>query len=773
MSKHTPLAIPGRVILLVVVSLSFAGCWGSTPTGSDEVGGADLTGEGPPGDLVDASGDAFVPQGDAGGDGGAIVKQDCEAGLFYAYAGDCRRCGDDSASLLPGPAIDDGNPCTNDFCDEGEGVHYEINSAPCDDQDGCTRFDQCEDGVCLGLDPIPCDEAPRDCSVAPGLCEPATGLCHYEDAPDDSPCDDGDEETTGDHCVAGDCQGSPPNCEPGDWSLVEERCRLCDGDGIDYVDLGELVDDGNPCTTDLCDSGIGILHEGNGEPCDDGDEATIYDWCTEGLCVGKLKICEAGEWALDAGACRLCGDGTAWEGEGLAVDDEDVCTEDLCSAGEGVLHWFNGAPCDDGDAETLGDVCSEGQCAGLPVICEAGLWQDIGFWCILCNELGTAWANEGMALDDEDPCTADICDPATGTRHEPGNEGGWCFDGTVCTFDDHCEAGLCIGTERSCYDGSDCTEDLCDAVTGCAWNPLGGTCDDGNALTLDDICVEGICVGSLDPDGDGVPNFGDGPPCDGPSLVDDCVDNCPADSNASQTDGNDDGVGDACASAAVWEWWMSVDTDEKVIAMTFDDGWNNEAFTSILDTLEAKGASASFFLNGEYVQDELLSFDNLVRARNSGHVIGNHTMHHSIGWTYWSVTDAVVEVEELFLGLGLGSLKPWFRSPGGAVALGMSLALQDTGFTEQVFGNLDTLDWQEPEPPIDAMVQCIVDQVAPGDVFLMHVGPQVTAEALPLIIDALAEMGYGFVTVEQLAGYGPKRTVDPFFGIKSCDTYYP
>ena len=182
MSKRATRGIASRVLLWLGMVTWLSGCWGSTPTGSDDVGDGDAIGGGDSVQTEDGGGDSFVPTGDTGSDG-VIIKQDCEAGLFYLYAGDCRRCGDDGASLLPGPGVDDGNPCTNDFCDESEGLHYESNSAPCDDQDGCTRFDECEDGVCLGLDPILCDEPLSDCRVAPGLCAPTTGLCHYEDAP--------------------------------------------------------------------------------------------------------------------------------------------------------------------------------------------------------------------------------------------------------------------------------------------------------------------------------------------------------------------------------------------------------------------------------------------------------------------------------------------------------------------------------------------------------------------------------------------------------------
>ena len=379
----------------------------------------------------------------------------------------------------------------------------------------------------------------------------------------------------------------------------------------------------------------------------------------------------------------------------------------------------DGGEMEDGGVRPNGGPGPDGGPAGDGgLFCRPGVWQESGSRCILCNAQGTAWANPGMALDDGNGCTEDICDPAAGIRNPPGNEGG--------------------------------------------------RCNDRNPLTPDDVCLQGVCVGTVDPDGDGIPNHGTGSPCNGPGLMTGCLDNCPAVANPDQKDSDNDGTGDACKSAALARWWARVETTAKVVALTFDDGWSDVNLASILNTLENKAAYATFFLNGLYMQDGTLDRDNLLRAHYSGHLLGNHTMNHTVGDTYNTVKAEVADCEEYYLNNGLGSLKPWYRSPGGTFFAEMPGALESLGFTESVLWSMEPMDWTDPEPLEDDMVRCLTDLTEHGDILLFHIGPDVTAGALPRIIDNLRARGFEFLTIEQLAGYGPKKADNR----KSCLGYY-
>jgi N-acetylglucosamine-6-sulfatase len=113
-----------------------------------------------------------------------------------------------------------------------------------------------------------------------------------------------------------------------------------------------------------------------------------------------------------------------------------------------------------------------------------------------------------------------------------------CDDGTACTTNDTCSAGVCAGTALSCDDGNACTSESCDTVLGCVSAPNSDPCDDGKACTSGDTCSAGACVGAALPDAD----------ADGRC---DAVDNCAAVYNPSQADADADGVGDACAQTCL------------------------------------------------------------------------------------------------------------------------------------------------------------------------------------------------------------------------------
>jgi hypothetical protein len=175
-------------------------------------------------------------------------------------------------------------------------------------------------------------------------------------------------------------------------------------------------------------------------------------------------------------------------------DDGNPCTADTCNAA-GLCQSApvaNGLPCDDGNACTFGGSCVAGTC-GAPVVCNDGnpCTTDT------CDPATGACTSTAVVCDDGNPCTTDACTAATGgCVFTPVPAGTTCNDGDLCTSGDICVqppgsvTPVCQGTAK-CADADPCTADLCDPATGaCSNSPI--VCDDGNPCTSD-VCLDGAC----------------------------------------------------------------------------------------------------------------------------------------------------------------------------------------------------------------------------------------------------------------------------------------
>ena len=461
----------------------------------------------------------------------------------------------------PGDTIDcnDDDVCTDDSCHPLSGCQHTYNSEPCDDADACTENDFCSNGVCIPGDTIDCND---DDICTDDSCDPLTGCAHTFNT---NPCDDGDACTENDFCSNGVCfPGSALDCND-DNVCTDDSCDPISGclhtynsDPCDDADActendfcsngvcvpGDALDcnDDDVCTDDSCNPLTGCEHTFNTNPCDDGDACTENDFCTNGVCMpGSALDCNDDDVCTDdscdpisgclhtynsdpcddADACTendFCSNGVCVPGDALDCNDDDVCTDDSCDPLTGCAHTFNTNPCDDGDACTENDFCSNGVCfPGSALDCnDDNVCTDDSCDSLSgcqhiynsdpCDDADACTENDfcsngvcvpGDALDcnDDDVCTDDSCDPLTGCEHTFNTNP--CDDGDACTENDFCSNGVCVpGDALDCNDDNSCTDDSCDPQTGCQYSNNTGTCNDGNPCTLNDVCSNGICAGT-------------------------------------------------------------------------------------------------------------------------------------------------------------------------------------------------------------------------------------------------------------------------------------
>ena len=242
----------------------------------------------------------------------------------------------------------DGNPCTDDVCDPAQGGCVNVNNTvACDDGVYCTSGDVCSAGACTGTPDVTipgcscagdddcasifnsdrcageyyclsnvCQIDPSsvvDCTLDPMyfkdpcaelVCDPNDGECKAAFAEEGVVCEDGTACTYNDLCNAtGQCVGVTKVCDNGYWCDGEDVCDTVSGDCVHLN--APIINDGIPCTQDICDS----------------DEEQVYHFPRDVMCDNTIycdgvEICHVVDGCID-GADPNC-------------DDYNPCTVDTC-----------------------------------------------------------------------------------------------------------------------------------------------------------------------------------------------------------------------------------------------------------------------------------------------------------------------------------------------------------------------------------------------------------------------------------------------------------
>lgn len=184
------------------------------------------------------------------------------------------------------------------------------------------------------------------------------------------------------------------------------------------------------------------------------------------------------------------------------------------------------------------------------------------------------------------------------------------------------------------------------------------------------------------------------------------------------------------------------ETEEKVINLTFDQGYENGFTSAILDTLKEKGVKATFFVVGDYAerQPELVQ-----RMIDEGHTVGSHSVNH-----YSMPELSIEEMTDEIMGLhkymieNFGIQMTLFRPPKGEYSE-QSLALTgDLGY-KTVLWSFAYADWDtDDQPDPEAALSKLIERAHPGAIYLLHSVSETNASILGDFIDAMLEQGYTF-----------------------------
>lgn len=182
--------------------------------------------------------------------------------------------------------------------------------------------------------------------------------------------------------------------------------------------------------------------------------------------------------------------------------------------------------------------------------------------------------------------------------------------------------------------------------------------------------------------------------------------------------------------------------EEKQVAITFDDGPHPIYTEQLLDGLKKRGVKATFFVIGENVEQ----YPEIVEQMyEDGHLIGNHTMHH-VAINQMSLEEAEKEVGEAndVISSITGERPEYIRPPYGECNDKKECPFDMI----PVLWDVDTLDWKVLDT--GRIVQTAIEEVQSGDIILLHDIYPTSVEAALILVDRLQEMGYEFVTVDEL-----------------------
>ena len=197
-----------------------------------------------------------------------------------------------------------------------------------------------------------------------------------------------------------------------------------------------------------------------------------------------------------------------------------------------------------------------------------------------------------------------------------------------------------------------------------------------------------------------------------------------------------------------------------IVALTFDDGPTLPYTQQVLTGLARYGAGATFFCVGDMVKNQP---DLVRRQMDFASTPAAHSMTHAYPWeqTKADMLDEYSAQQRLFLrvtGLEVTLLRP----PGGYMS---SYIARQIGWP--------LIRWNKSGSDTghlgaSGIAGHVIAEAEHGDIVLMHDTKQKTADAVPLILDALTQRGFLFATVEELlylSGVTPQPNVGYLDGL--------
>lgn len=187
-------------------------------------------------------------------------------------------------------------------------------------------------------------------------------------------------------------------------------------------------------------------------------------------------------------------------------------------------------------------------------------------------------------------------------------------------------------------------------------------------------------------------------------------------------------------------------TNEKVVALSFDDGPVEEYTPQILDILKEQQVRAAFFCIGRRAEQ---APDLLKRIHEEGHLIGNHSYSHHTLFDLYPTRKMKQDLQKADAAIHTATgLKPaLFRPPYGVTNPMLARAVKAGKYTPVGWSirSMDTVIREE-----DRLFERVTRKITGGDIFLFHDTSAATVKILPALIKQLKREGFAIQRIDEL-----------------------
>ena len=198
------------------------------------------------------------------------------------------------------------------------------------------------------------------------------------------------------------------------------------------------------------------------------------------------------------------------------------------------------------------------------------------------------------------------------------------------------------------------------------------------------------------------------------------------------------------AGYIIWD----IQTDEKVVALTFDDGPHPKYTQQVLDLLDKYEAKGTFFIVGHLAEK---SPEVVRRMYEDGHEIANHTYTHPSTKSVTEIMEEIKQTNDTIYSI-TGFSPKLFRPVEGIYTDEIVNEVVKNGYKIVMWSwHQDTEDWKDPG--VNKIVNKVLGGLENGDVILFHDGGgnrDQTVQALARILPEMKNQGYTFITISEM-----------------------